>query len=60
MSSPSDAHGASSARVHGSTVEAILSSGESIAEVCRELDLTETAVRRWLKQVRTATVRLRA
>lgn len=34
------------------TVELIESSGKSIAEVCRELDLTETAVRRWVKQSR--------
>lgn len=34
------------------TVELILSSGKSIGEVCRELDLTETAVRRWVKQAR--------
>jgi transposase len=34
------------------TVELIESSGKSIAEVCRELDLTETAVRRWVKQAR--------
>ena len=34
------------------TVELILSSGKSIAEVCRELDLTETAVRRWVKQAK--------
>jgi transposase len=30
------------------TVELIESSGKSIPEVCRELDLTETAVRRWV------------
>ena len=34
------------------TVELILSSGKSVNEVCRELDLTETAVRRWVKQAR--------
>ena len=34
------------------TVELILSSGKSIGEVCRELDLSETAVRRWVKQAR--------
>jgi len=34
------------------TVELIESSGKSINEVCRELDLTETAVRRWVKQAR--------
>ena len=32
------------------TVELIESSGKSITEVCHELDLTETAVRRWVKQ----------
>lgn len=30
----------------------IESSGRSIAEVCRELDLTETPVRRWVRQAR--------
>ncbi|MGE0027775.1 MAG: transposase [Thermoleophilia bacterium] len=34
------------------TVELILSSGRSIGEVCREPDLTETAVRRWVKQAK--------
>jgi transposase len=34
------------------TVELILSSGKSITEVCRELDLTETAVRRWVTQAK--------
>jgi transposase len=34
------------------TVELIESSGKSINEICRELDLTETAVRRWVKQAR--------
>ena len=32
------------------TVALIRSSGKSVAEVCRELDLTETAVRRWVAQ----------
>jgi transposase len=32
------------------TVELIRSSGKSVGEVCRDLDLTETAVRRWLQQ----------
>ena len=32
------------------TVELIRSSGRSIGEVCRDLDLTETAVRRWVQQ----------
>lgn len=34
------------------TVELVESSGKSIPEVCRELDLTETAVRRWVMQAR--------
>jgi transposase len=32
------------------TVELIRSSGRSIGQVCRDLDLTETAVRRWVEQ----------
>jgi transposase len=32
------------------TVELVRSSGKSVGEVCRDLDLTETAVRRWLAQ----------
>lgn len=32
------------------TVELLRTSGKSVAEVCRDLDLTETAVRRWLTQ----------
>ena len=32
------------------TVELIRSSGKSIPEVCRELDLTETTVRSWVRQ----------
>ena len=32
------------------TVELVRSSGKSVAEVCRDLDLTETAVRRWVAQ----------
>jgi transposase-like protein len=32
------------------TVELIRTSGKSIGEVCRDLDLTETAVRRWVQQ----------
>jgi transposase len=31
------------------TVELIRSSGRSVGEVCRDLDLTETAVRRWVQ-----------
>ena len=30
------------------TVELIRTSGKSVGEVCRDLDLTETAVRRWI------------
>ena len=33
------------------TVELVRSSGKSVGEVCRDLDLTETAVRRWMAQV---------
>lgn len=32
------------------TVELVRTSGQSVAQVCHELDLTETAVRRWLTQ----------
>ncbi len=32
------------------TVEFVRTSGKSVGEVCRDLDLTETAVRRWLAQ----------
>ncbi len=32
------------------TVALVRSFGKPIAEVCRELDLTETAVRRWVTQ----------
>lgn len=32
------------------TVELIESSGRSMSDVCRELDLTESAVRRWVEQ----------
>ncbi len=34
------------------TVELIRTSGKPIAQICRELDLTETAVRRWVDQAR--------
>lgn len=34
------------------TVELIRSSGKSIPEVCRELDLTETTVRNWVRQAK--------
>ncbi len=33
------------------TVDLVRTSGKSIGEVCRDLDLTETAVRRWVAQV---------
>jgi transposase len=32
------------------TVEVVRTSGKSVIEVCRDLDLTETAVRRWIAQ----------
>lgn len=32
------------------TVELIRTSGKTVGEVCRELDLTETAVRKWVRQ----------
>jgi len=32
------------------TVELARTSGKSVGEICRDLDLTETAVRRWLAQ----------
>ena len=32
------------------TVEFVRSSGKSVSQVCLELDLTETALRRWLAQ----------
>ena len=32
------------------TVDLIRVSGKSVGEVCRDLDLTETAVRRWIAQ----------
>ena len=34
------------------TVELIHSSGRSVPDVCRELDLTETTVRNWMRQAR--------
>lgn len=39
-----------SAEFKAETVELIRSSGKSVGEVCRDLDLTETAVRRWMQQ----------
>ena len=32
------------------TVELLRTSGKSVGEICRDLDLTETAVRRWVAQ----------
>jgi transposase len=32
------------------TVQLIRTSGKSISQICRDLDLTETAVRRWVEQ----------
>ena len=34
------------------TIELLRSSGKSIPEVCRELDLTETTVRNWVRQAK--------
>lgn len=34
------------------TLELIRSSGRSIPDICRELDLTETTVRNWMRQAR--------
>jgi len=34
------------------TIELIRSSGRSIPDICRELDLTETTVRNWMRQGR--------
>jgi transposase len=34
------------------TIELIRSSGRSIPDICRELDLTETTVRNWMRQAR--------
>jgi transposase len=34
------------------TIELIRSSGRSVPDVCRELDLTETTVRNWMRQTR--------
>jgi len=34
------------------TIELIRSSGRSIPDICRELDLTETTVRNWMRQTR--------
>jgi transposase len=39
-----------SAEFKAETVELIRSSGKTIGQVCRDLDLTETAVRRWVQQ----------
>lgn len=38
------------AEFKGETVALIRSSGKSLGQVCRDLDLTETAVRRWVQQ----------
>src|SRR6202035_4099781 len=32
------------------TVELVRTRGKSVGEICRDLDLTETAVRRWVAQ----------
>jgi transposase len=39
-----------SAEFKAQTVELLRTTGKSVAQVCLELDLTETAVRRWLAQ----------
>ena len=39
-----------SAQFKAETVELIRTSGKTIGQVCRDLDLTETAVRRWVEQ----------
>src|SRR6188508_481905 len=39
-----------SAEFKAETVELVRSSGKTVGEVCRDLDLTETAVRRWMQQ----------
>jgi transposase len=39
-----------SAQFKAETVELVRSSGKTIGQVCRDLDLTETAVRRWVQQ----------
>jgi transposase len=39
-----------SAQFKAETVELIRSSGRTIGQVCRDLDLRETAVRRWVQQ----------
>ncbi len=41
-----------SAESKARTVESIESLARSVGAVCRELDLTETAVRRWVQQAR--------
>src|SRR4029453_2633474 len=39
-----------SAEFKAETVELVRSSGKTIGQVCRDLDLTETAVPRWVQQ----------
>src|SRR4051794_11508011 len=39
-----------SAEFKAETIELIRTSGKTIGQVCRDLDLTETAVRRWVQQ----------
>src|SRR5689334_4579084 len=39
-----------SAEFKAETVELIRSSGKTVGQVCHDLDLTETAVRRWVQQ----------
>src|SRR4026207_1845386 len=39
-----------SAEFKAETVELVRSSGKTVGQVCRGLDLTETAVRRWVQR----------
>lgn len=39
-----------SAEYKAEVVKLVRESGESVGQVCRELDLTETAVRKWVAQ----------
>ncbi len=46
----SRARRAFTAEFKAETVALIRSSGKTVGQVCRDLDLTETAVRRWMQQ----------
>ncbi len=41
-------------------VDLVRTSGKSVPEVCRDLDLTETAVRSWVRQAESTTASGRA